>query len=616
MAMPVSENSNRFSPSSLALFWSVLTIAVVTCGLDVSNAQAQQKNEATNARRIQVLAVVNGESITRQEVATECMRRFGTEVLESLINKMLVFEECQRRGVVITEKDVNDDLTNKAKQLGWTTERYVKVLCEEKNISIDRLKRDILWSELALRRLAESQTQVSPQEIEERLEFEFGPQVQVRQLVVDSRELANQLHQQATADPGNFERICKKHSVDPNSAAQGGLLPAIRLNTGFPDFENMAFSLQVGELSPVFEVQKQFFVMKCLRKTPATQLSEVDLVAAKDRIKMELSRAKLREAALGMFEKMQENSKIVNVINNQSLRQQMPGVAATVNGKPVQQKQVSEECIVRFGKTMLAVLIRNKLLEQALQNAGRTMSEEETQIAIGEEISRVAEMRGFVANGKPQVEAFLNHITQEDTSKVQFYIEDEVWPSVAMKELVKDRVKVTEEDMQKSFEANYGPRVEVRAMMFNDQRQAFKIWKMASDNPTEEFFGQLAYQYSVEPMSKNNYGHIPPIQKYSGRPTLEQEAFNLRPNEISKVVQLGDFWTFLYCRGLTEPKVTDIEDVREYIYKDVLARKTYAEMEVAKNQLFRQAQIDNYLTGTSQPGESEVKRVRQDPNLR
>ena len=175
---------------------------------------------------------------------------------------------------------------------------------------------------------------------------------------------------------------------------------------------------------------------------------------------------------------------------------------------------------------------------------------------------------------------------------------------------MRDRVEVSEDDVQKSFQANYGPRVEVRAMMFSDHRSASKAWKLATANPTEEFFGQLANQYSIEPMSKNNFGHIPPIQQHSGRPTLEAEAFRLEPGEISKVIQLGDYWTFLYCRGRTKPKVTDVEEVREYIVRDVRTRKLFAEMESARQAMFKQAQIDNYLTGTSQPGESSVRQAR------
>ena len=139
---------------------------------------------------------------------------------------------------------------------------------------------------------------------------------------------------------------------------------------------------------------------------------------------------------------------------------------------------------------------------------------------------------------------------------------------------------------------------------------------MATANPTEEFFGQLANQYSTEVMSKNNFGHIPPIQMFSRRPTLEKEAFSLQPGEISKVVQLGDFWTFIYCRGRTEPKVTDIEEVREDIQRDVETRKLFVEMENARQRMFKQAQIDNYLTGTSQPGESQVRQARSPSNVR
>ena len=595
-----------------ARFLSVILALVIL----PSAIQAQQQNEATDAPRIQTLAIVNGSTITRQEVATECMRRFGSEVLESLINKLLVFEECQRLGITITEQDVNDDLTSKAEKLGWTKERYVKLLCEEKEITVDRLKRDILWSELALRRLAESQTQVSPQEIDERLEFDFGPKVQVRQLVVDSKEKALHFRSLAEADPASFEKICKEHSIDRNSASLGGLLPPVRLNSGFPDFENMAFSLQPGEMSQPFEVEKHFVLMKCVKKIPAAELSAADKAAASERIGAEISREKLRGAALKMFETMQANAQIQNVMNDPESRRVNPGVAAIVNGKPVRIKLVSEECIVRFGKTMLAVLIRNRLLEQSLQNAGKTLSEQRTQELMEAEVARVAVERGFVVKDEPQVKQFLKYVTQGEPEKAEFYFEDEVWPTIALQELVRERVQVSEEDMQKSFQANYGPRVEVRAMMFSDHRSASKIWKMATANPTEEFFGQLANQYSTEVMSKNNFGHIPPIQRFSGRPTLEKEAFSLQPGEISKVVQLGDFWTFIYCRGRTEPKVTDIEEVREYIQRDVETRKLFVEMENARQRMFKQAQIDNYLTGTSQPGESQVRQARSPSNVR
>ena len=600
---------------TLAIRHTVISIVTV-CLILISNQANAQTNEATNAQRIQTLGVVNGQPITRQEVSQQCIRRFGEEVLESLVNKMLVFEECQRRNLVITEKDVNDSLISDAAKLGWTAERYIKVQCDRRGISEDRLKRDIMWSELALRRLAESQTQVSPEEIRKRLEFEFGETVSCRQLVVASKQQATELRQQAAADPASFERICKQHSVDTNSASQGGILPAIHQNSGFPQFENMAFSLKPGELSPIFEVQGQFVVLKCIRRNPAKKLREDELAATEERIETELSRGKLREAAVNIFEEMQKNAEIVNVMNNKDLRRQYPGVAALVNKKPITLKQVSEECITQFGKPMLGMLIRNKLLDQALQSSGQQLSEQETQQAIDAEIRLAAQLSGFEYKGEPQVEEFLKYVTGEKNNKIEFFIEDNIWPTVAKKKLVEGRVKVTEEDIEKSFEANYGPRVEVRAMMFRDHRQATKIWKMATDNPTEAFFGKLASQYSYEPVSKNNHGHIQPVQRYSGSPTLEEEAFSLQKDEISKVIQVGDYWVILYCRGRTTPKVTNVADVRDYIIKDVRQRKTVLEMGKLQEQLFSDAQIDNYLTGKSQPGRELIKAAQKSKNLK
>ncbi len=124
-------------------------------------------------------------------------------------------------------------------------------------------------------------------------------------------------------------------------------------------------------------------------------------------------------------------------------------------------------------------------------------------------------------------------MTQNDSAKIEIYVQDEVWPTVAMKKIVAKQVQVTDDDMQKGFEANFGPRVQALAIVLQDQRTAQRVWEMAKANQTEEYFGELAHQYSIEPASRANYGEVPPIQLHGGRPVLEDEAFRLKPGEIS-----------------------------------------------------------------------------------
>ncbi len=57
-----------------------------------------------------VVATVNGEQVSRQELAQECLRHHGKNVLETLLNKYLIVAECQQRNVAVTQEEVNGEI--------------------------------------------------------------------------------------------------------------------------------------------------------------------------------------------------------------------------------------------------------------------------------------------------------------------------------------------------------------------------------------------------------------------------------------------------------------------------------------------------------------------------
>lgn len=586
-----------------------LSFAVLFASFAWGTPQAPQQNQPPQEKKqIDLLAVVNGQQITRHQVATECMRRFGEDVLESIIKKYLVLDQCRRNGIVITEKDVNDDIVAKAKKFGWSADRYIQTICNGKNISVDRLKNDVIWHELAIRRLASQNMDVTKDEIAERMEFEFGAKVQVRQIVVDSQQLADQILAQLQTNPDSFERLAKQFSVDTMSKSIGGLLQPIRRNSGLPEFENLAFSLQPGQVSSVFHFAEKYIILRGERLFPAEELSPEQITYAHDRVREEITRAKLTEAARGLFERMKTDAQIVNVMNDPKLSQEMPGVAAIVNGTKILKNRVGEESITRFGTTMIETEINRTILLQALKKAGKQVEQSD----MDAEIARAAEAIGHLnKDGSVNIDQWLAYVTNNDLSKVDFYIEDEVWPTAALKKLVESKVTVTQEDMDKAFEANFGPRVEVLALVADNHRNATNVWNMASRNPTSEFFGKLANQYSTDPASKNNFGVVPPIQKHGGRPELEKEAFGLQAGELSKVIQVGEHWVILFCVGRTDPVVQDFDAVKDELYKNILEKKMRLAMVEEIQGLRENAQIDNFLTGTSQPGRAAVQSARQ-----
>ena len=151
---------------------------------------------------------------------------------------------------------------------------------------------------------------------------------------------------------------------------------------------------------------------------------------------------------------------------------------------------------------------------------------------------------------------------------------DAVWPSVALKKLVGDRVDVTDVDLKKGFEANFGPRVRCRAIVLNSQRKAQEVWEKARDNSTVENFGALAEAYSIEAGSRALKGEVPPIQKHGGQPLLEKEAFALEEGELSGIIQTaGDNFVILLCEGRTKPVQVDFEEVREQLHEELYEKK-------------------------------------------
>jgi hypothetical protein len=204
---------------------------------------------------------------------------------------------------------------------------------------------------------------------------------------------------------------------------------------------------------------------------------------------------------------------------------------------------------------------------------------------------------------QPDIARWLQEMTEREGMSVETYMRDAVWPSVALKKLVSADVKVSEDDLQKGFVANYGERVEVLALVLGNQRTAQEVWDMARSNLTPQFFGELASQYSIEPVSRANMGEVPPIQKFSGQPKVEEEAFALtKEDPLSAIIAIADKYIVLYYLGRTEPIVQKMEDVRDELTKDIHEKKLRVAMTQQFDRLKEVAQIDNYLSGSSSDG--------------
>ena len=542
----------------------------------------------------EIVAKVNGEQITKNDLAGECLRHYGQEVLERVVNKFLILQECKARGVTVSKAEVDAEIKRMAASFSLPVDRWLEMLEEERGVSLSQYSGDIIWPSLALKKLAGDRLVVSEEELKKEHEKQFGPAVRARMIVCDSRQKAEVVHARAVADPDSFGNLAKSESVDTTSASVKGLINPIRLHMGYKEIEDAAFAMLEGQISPVIQVAEQYVILKCEGQIPARQVA---LERSKPMLEESIRDQKLEQVANEVFAELQKSSKVLNVLNDPVQSAQRPGVAAVINGHDITLGELAQVCIERHGEEALEGMINRRLLEQACRQAKISVTEAD----VDQEIARVAsEQLSLAANGKPDVGKWVKLVTQEQGVSEEVYRHDSVWPSVALRKLVGDSVQVTEENLKRGFEASYGPRVMCLAIVMGDMRRAQEVWQKAKDNPSPEYFGDLAEQYSVETGSRALRGEVPPIQQHGGQPGLEKEAFSLAEGELSGIVMVGPSrFVILRCQGRTKPVDVDFERVREAIHAQIYQRKLWSAMADHFENLQRKASVDNILAGTT-----------------
>jgi parvulin-like peptidyl-prolyl isomerase len=599
-------------------------------------------------QKMRIMAVVNNQQITRDDLGRECILHHGKDVLESLVNKYLIAEHCKMRNIVITTKEVDAEIDRMADRFGMPTQQWLSMLKDERGITTAQYAKDIIWPTLALRKLADSRLQVTQEDLQQAYETQFGPAVQVRVITTADQKKAQGLRAEVMKNPEEFGNIAKEESEDAGSASAKGMIQPVRKHMGDVTIEKVAFGMKEGEISEIFQVQNQFIFMKCealvaARPVPMDQVQKLLTEAIRDK--------KLRLAAKDVFEELQKQTVVENIFNDPEKRAKNPGVAATVNGHPIMMQELAEECIERHGKDSLKGLINHRLVEQACQKKKIQVTPQEMDAEILRSASIGVKPR---PDGSPDVEAWKKYVMEEQSMAWDVYMHEVIWPEVALKKLAGDKVQIAEEDLHKGFDANYGTRVRVRAIVLNHQRRAQEVWELARKIPSIEKlakrpaerlaggvwsepspevraaideaakqFGKLAAQYSIEVGSNALEGEVPPIQRFSGRPLLEQEAFQLRAGELSGIVQFGEKFVILFCEGRTKPVSVKFEEVRNQIADDVRDKKMRVAMADEFAKIQDAATIDNYLAGTTQSGKQDERAMFQrasaeqevDPNV-
>lgn len=171
------------------------------------------------------IATVNGEAITRQQLADECVSRKGKEILETLVARKLIEQELRKKKLEVSAVEIDQEIDNVAMRVaGIGREAWLRTLDKERGISPVQYARDIIYPALALRKLSAPAVQVTPQDIKDSFEAQYGDKLRCRIIMVAKPRDAQEIWEELRKNPGGFEKLAQERSMDSGSRSLGGLL--------------------------------------------------------------------------------------------------------------------------------------------------------------------------------------------------------------------------------------------------------------------------------------------------------------------------------------------------------------------------------------------------------
>lgn len=326
-ASSYSKNNQGRNRGTMFVSGTVVAILVAAIGMQMWRAQNSKAAEqvgqtATTRITADVLSKpvgrVNGQSISYEELAAECIDRYGRDVLENVINRRLIQQACSQAGVQVADAEVNSEIVRISKKFGLPVDQWEKMLEAERGLSPMQYRRDVIWPMLALKKLAGEEFQITREQMQEAYVDNYGPRVKARMLVLDNLRRANEIWEKVRKTPDEFENYARDYSTEPNSRALGGTVPPIRRFSGaHEEIRKAAFKLKKpGEISGIIQVDvSQYVILKFEGMTDPIEHDAKDVQA---QLHEELKEREVQSMVAKTFTKMKENARVDNYLTGET----------------------------------------------------------------------------------------------------------------------------------------------------------------------------------------------------------------------------------------------------------------------------------------------------------
>ncbi|MFQ5956442.1 MAG: peptidylprolyl isomerase [Candidatus Brocadiales bacterium] len=226
----------------------------------------------------EVVAVVNGQNLTRQELSNLLIESFGEQGLDVLIRRVVIYQQADKLGITVDPEEVsqrlerllNREINTLLKARGLEDEEQLRDELGKMGMDLNELKermsarlRTGMEVEILAEKIVETTVTVTDEDLKKAYEREYGEKIEASQVVVSTRQEAEEILEKVQSG-ADFETLARNESIDRLSAAVGGRMKPFSPSEGF--FGPKVAYLEAGQISDIIKTDNGYHILKILNK--------------------------------------------------------------------------------------------------------------------------------------------------------------------------------------------------------------------------------------------------------------------------------------------------------------------------------------------------------------
>jgi len=397
----------------------------------------------------------------------------------------------------------------------------------------------------------------------------LNTKIKVSHLYAPTKEKADLLYKELKSGKG-FEDLAKENFLDPELRKNGGSLGYISIDEMDPEFEIVAYSLRVGEISqPVRTVQGYSIIrVEDIKNNPL--LTENEFLKAKERLKAFARKRAFEEASKQFSNSLNQqlevrlNDELIDKIYNSLQEKPFPNLLETSSS--ISKKDLKNIVVYsKLGKWDLQTLI-NEMSTATKKQEKQLRTKENVEDFIRGLVNRKFIEQKAIEEQLVKTPAYIKNVEFNFNTYLLSAFEDEM----------KKKISVSPDSVKEYYLKNINqfktePLIRLSSILLDNSTLADSIKNLLESGI---LFEELAKKYSTQTFVAENGGDLGYFKK-DELDDLAEKVFELKIGQWSGPYSDTNKYVFLKCTDLKPSLTKSFEESKEEIKKNLSSLEWY-----------------------------------------